>query len=150
MLQDLESHLESMEDNQFRFEQSSEFFYDTMWNTSCPFIQAKNQKNKKNTKIHKNYTRAPYFICSYEDDIVHFYRSDLIFPPRHAHEGIDVVDIGLQPEDQPDLPDLINKDECSVSTTENDSNQSSDEDLPSLVNQQDNDESTAQYESDDT
>jgi hypothetical protein len=121
-----------------------------MWNTSCRLDREKNLKSRKITKNHKNYTSAPYFICSYDDDTVHFYRLNQPFMSRHMKNLYDMVDIGPQPDDRSSLPDLINKGECSISTAGDDnSTQRSGSDPPSLVNQGDDDDSTAQYDAED-
>lgn len=110
----------------------------------------KSKKIKKNTKNQKNTTTPPYTIYEYQDDTVRIYQYDQMFPPRNAHETIDVIDIGLQPEDTLGMPDLIDQDDCSVSTSGDNSVQSSTnstDDLPDLIPQRCEDDSNAEYDS---
>jgi hypothetical protein len=140
--------METLKKEQLCYEKSSENFYDFMYNEpDTYFTPEKNQNNEKKPKTQeKCVTTSPYIIHEYSDDTIQVLRTNNLFPPRRNHEIIDVIDIGPQPK-ACECPDLINQDECSVSTNGDESLHSSCNDLPSLTNQQD-DNSTAELESD--
>ena len=60
-------------------------------------------------------TTSPYIIYDCQDDTIQVSRSQDLFLPRRNVDIIDVIDIGPQPN-QVKMPELIPKDQCSVST----------------------------------
>jgi hypothetical protein len=104
----------------------------------------------KQIKNQKNYATTPYIIYEYQDDTIQVSQSQDLFPPLRNVEIIDVIDIDHQPPI--DMPDLINQDECSVSTDGAEPvcyQHDQEDDLPDFISQRPDDDSSAEYESED-